>query len=239
MGGLYGVSLGAAFFGESMFSRARDASKVALVHLVALLRQSGYLLLDTQFVTPHLATFGAVELSRPSLSAAAQARDRGRSFRRRLGERQEAFGAASVEHGWSMIMRRCNRIKSMSLPRSERIRARVTGLRATAKASASRDRPGCERPARDISSQKPDLALTCEPPPTAAFLRIRWMSFALIQRYQVVIEHDHLINLPILLYPASVIRPCGRLSRGIEPPAPMGGGMDPALAASFRHKVLR
>jgi leucyl/phenylalanyl-tRNA--protein transferase len=66
VGGLYGVSLGAAFFGESMFSRARDASKVALVHLVALLRQSGYLLLDTQFVTPHLATFGAVELSRPS-----------------------------------------------------------------------------------------------------------------------------------------------------------------------------
>jgi leucyl/phenylalanyl-tRNA--protein transferase len=66
MGGLYGVSLGGAFFGESMFSRARDASKVALVHLVALLKRSGYLLLDTQFVTPHLATFGAVELSRPS-----------------------------------------------------------------------------------------------------------------------------------------------------------------------------
>jgi leucyl/phenylalanyl-tRNA---protein transferase len=66
IGGLYGVSLGAAFFGESMFSLARDASKVALVHLVALLRCGGYLLLDTQFVTPHLATFGAVELSRPT-----------------------------------------------------------------------------------------------------------------------------------------------------------------------------
>ncbi|MBV9752496.1 MAG: leucyl/phenylalanyl-tRNA--protein transferase [Hyphomicrobiales bacterium] len=66
VGGLYGVSLGAAFFGESMFSRARDASKVALVHLVARLRLGGYLLLDTQFVTPHLATFGAVELSRPA-----------------------------------------------------------------------------------------------------------------------------------------------------------------------------
>ena len=66
VGGLYGVSLGAAFFGESMFSRARDASKVALVHLVARLRRGGYRLLDTQFVTPHLATFGAVELSRPS-----------------------------------------------------------------------------------------------------------------------------------------------------------------------------
>ena len=63
-GGLYGVSLGAAFFGESMFSRIRDASKVALVHLVALLRHGGYALLDTQFVTPHLATFGAVELAR-------------------------------------------------------------------------------------------------------------------------------------------------------------------------------
>lgn len=66
VGGLYGVSLGAAFFGESMFSRARDASKVALVHLVARLRRGDYLLLDTQFVTPHLATFGAVELSRPA-----------------------------------------------------------------------------------------------------------------------------------------------------------------------------
>jgi leucyl/phenylalanyl-tRNA---protein transferase len=66
VGGLYGVSLGAAFFGESMFSRARDASKVALVHLVARLIRGRYLLLDTQFVTPHLATFGAIELSRPA-----------------------------------------------------------------------------------------------------------------------------------------------------------------------------
>lgn len=63
-GGLYGVSIGAAFFGESMFSRQTDASKVALVHLVARLRRGGYRLLDTQFVTPHLATFGAVEISR-------------------------------------------------------------------------------------------------------------------------------------------------------------------------------
>jgi len=66
VGGLYGVSLGAVFFGESMFSRARDASKVALVHLVALLRRGRYALLDTQFVTPHLATFGAVEMQRPA-----------------------------------------------------------------------------------------------------------------------------------------------------------------------------
>ena len=59
VGGLYGVSLGAAFFGESMFSRVTDASKVALVHLVARLRLGGFRLLDTQFVTPHLAQFGA------------------------------------------------------------------------------------------------------------------------------------------------------------------------------------
>ena len=64
VGGLYGVSLGAAFFGESMFSRMTDASKVALVHLVTRLRLGGYRLLDTQFLTPHLAQFGAVEVTR-------------------------------------------------------------------------------------------------------------------------------------------------------------------------------
>jgi len=63
-GGLYGVVLGGAFFGESMFSRARDASKAALVHLVARLRLGGFLLLDTQFVTAHLAQFGALEIPR-------------------------------------------------------------------------------------------------------------------------------------------------------------------------------
>jgi leucyl/phenylalanyl-tRNA---protein transferase len=62
VGGLYGVSLGRAFFGESMFHRARDASKVALVHLVARLKTGGYRLLDTQFVTEHLKSFGAVEV---------------------------------------------------------------------------------------------------------------------------------------------------------------------------------
>jgi leucyl/phenylalanyl-tRNA--protein transferase len=66
VGGLYGVSLGAAFFGESMFSHQRDASKVALVALVERLRAGGYLLLDTQFVTDHLRQFGAVEISRES-----------------------------------------------------------------------------------------------------------------------------------------------------------------------------
>jgi leucyl/phenylalanyl-tRNA--protein transferase len=64
VGGLYGVSLGRAFFGESMFHRARDASKVALVHLVARLIAGGFVLLDTQFVTEHLRTFGATEVSR-------------------------------------------------------------------------------------------------------------------------------------------------------------------------------
>lgn len=64
VGGLYGVSLGGAFFGESMFSRATDASKVALVYLVALLRHCGFTLLDAQFQTPHLAKFGTHEIER-------------------------------------------------------------------------------------------------------------------------------------------------------------------------------
>lgn len=64
VGGLYGVSLGGAFFGESMFSRRSNASKVALAHLVARLRLSGYSLLDTQFVTTHLESLGAIEVPR-------------------------------------------------------------------------------------------------------------------------------------------------------------------------------
>ena len=64
VGGLYGVSLGGAFFGESMFSRATDASKVALVHLVARLKAGGYRLLDCQFVTEHLTQFGVTEVPR-------------------------------------------------------------------------------------------------------------------------------------------------------------------------------
>jgi leucyl/phenylalanyl-tRNA--protein transferase len=71
VGGLYGVSLGGAFFGESMFSRARDASKVALVHLVARLLERGFTLLDAQFMTEHLRQFGAEEIPR-------------RDYRRRL-----------------------------------------------------------------------------------------------------------------------------------------------------------
>ncbi len=68
-GGLYGVSLGGAFFGESMFSRQRDASKVALVHLLARLIAGGYTLLDTQFTTGHLETFGARSIARADYKA--------------------------------------------------------------------------------------------------------------------------------------------------------------------------
>jgi leucyl/phenylalanyl-tRNA--protein transferase len=63
-GGVYGVTLGAAFFGESMFSRRTDGSKIALAWLVDRLRRAGFLLFDTQFLTPHLASLGAVEISR-------------------------------------------------------------------------------------------------------------------------------------------------------------------------------
>ena len=64
VGGLYGLALGGIFFGESMFSLARDASKVALIELVLRLRHGGFTLLDTQFLTPHLAQFGTSEISR-------------------------------------------------------------------------------------------------------------------------------------------------------------------------------
>jgi leucyl/phenylalanyl-tRNA--protein transferase len=69
VGGLYGIELGGAFFGESMFSTARDASKVALVHLVARLLAGGFKLLDTQFVTHHLTSLGAVEIDKSAYRA--------------------------------------------------------------------------------------------------------------------------------------------------------------------------
>jgi len=72
VGGLYGVHLGGAFFGESMFSRATDASKVALVHLVARLKRGGFKLLDAQFLTPHLARLGAIEIPRARYLAKLQ-----------------------------------------------------------------------------------------------------------------------------------------------------------------------
>jgi leucyl/phenylalanyl-tRNA--protein transferase len=79
VGGLYGVRLGGAFFGESMFSTETDASKVALVHLVARLRVGGFVLLDAQFQTAHLSRFGAVEISRAT-------------YRRRLAEALRVAG---------------------------------------------------------------------------------------------------------------------------------------------------
>lgn len=79
VGGLYGVSLGAAFFGESMFHRATDASKVALAHLVARLNYGGFQLLDAQFTTPHLISLGAIEISRAD-------------YRRRLAQALERHG---------------------------------------------------------------------------------------------------------------------------------------------------
>lgn len=72
VGGLYGVALGRAFFGESMFSHRRDASKVALVYLVARLKFGGYELLDTQFITDHLQQFGAIEVSRADYKASLE-----------------------------------------------------------------------------------------------------------------------------------------------------------------------
>lgn len=80
-GGLYGVCLGAAFFGESMFSHVRDASKVALVHLVRRLRERGYELLDVQFQTPHLQSLGARQIPRSEyLERLASALEKPRSF---------------------------------------------------------------------------------------------------------------------------------------------------------------
>jgi len=86
VGGLYGVSVGAAFFGESMFSRERDASKVALVHLVARLNKGGFRLLDCQFMTEHLRSFGAVEIPREDFKLLlADAVKRTATFQRELG----------------------------------------------------------------------------------------------------------------------------------------------------------
>jgi leucyl/phenylalanyl-tRNA---protein transferase len=85
VGGLYGVSVGAAFFGESMFSRQRDASKVALVHLVARLISGGFRLLDCQFMTEHLRSFGAIEIPRDEFKVRlAEAIDRTATFQREL-----------------------------------------------------------------------------------------------------------------------------------------------------------
>src|SRR5258708_7615506 len=98
VGGLYGVSVGGAFFGESMFSRERDASKVALVHLVARLIKGGFRLLDCQFMTEHLRSFGAIEIPREEFRALlAEAIDVPASFQRELGAEDPcAIGQSST-----------------------------------------------------------------------------------------------------------------------------------------------
>ena len=96
VGGLYGVRLGAAFFGESMFSRARDASKVALAHLVARLKVGGFKLLDTQFVTDHLRTFGAVEVPRRQYHKLLEAALAGEGDFGALGTRQPVTGTQAL-----------------------------------------------------------------------------------------------------------------------------------------------
>ena len=102
VGGLYGVSLGGAFFGESMFSTRRDASKVALVHLAARLKVGGYSLLDTQFLTDHLSQFGVEEITRATyrrrLAAALRLTgDFGRLDQVLAGAAGAALGGAGVD----------------------------------------------------------------------------------------------------------------------------------------------
>lgn len=107
VGGLYGVRLGGAFFGESMFHLERDASKVALVHLVARLKAGGFRLLDTQFVTDHLKRFGAVETPRRDyhrlLEAALEAE--GDFFVWPTGETVSGSKALSAIEGSSVTLR--------------------------------------------------------------------------------------------------------------------------------------
>jgi leucyl/phenylalanyl-tRNA--protein transferase len=97
VGGLYGVSLGRAFFGESMFHRARDASKVALVHLVARLIAGGFELLDTQYVTDHLRSFGAREIPRRRYSALLAKAIKGEADFRRLPLDRPLGGAEALQ----------------------------------------------------------------------------------------------------------------------------------------------
>jgi len=96
VGGLYGVTLGRAFFGESMFHRASDASKVALVHLVARLKAGEFKLLDTQFVTDHLKTFGAVEVPRRQYYKLLEAALAGEGDFAALGGKRPVTGAQAL-----------------------------------------------------------------------------------------------------------------------------------------------
>ena len=96
VGGLYGVSLGRAFFGESMFHRARDASKVALVHLVARLITGRFVLLDAQYVTEHLRSFGAIEIPRRRYRTLLDKATRGEADFRKLPVDPPTRGAEAL-----------------------------------------------------------------------------------------------------------------------------------------------
>jgi leucyl/phenylalanyl-tRNA--protein transferase len=97
VGGLYGLAMGAAFFGESMFSRATDASKVALTHLAGILIKGGFTLLDTQFITDHLKRFGAIEISQQDyLTQLGTALTRQGRFEEPLSQRE--LEAALLSH---------------------------------------------------------------------------------------------------------------------------------------------
>ena len=101
VGGLYGVSLKGAFFGESMFSRASNASKIALVYLVARLRAGGFQLLDTQFTTPHLVSLGAIEISRAAYERKLKAALAIHADFFALDERLPLDGACILDHAIS------------------------------------------------------------------------------------------------------------------------------------------
>jgi leucyl/phenylalanyl-tRNA--protein transferase len=98
VGGLYGVSLGRVFFGESMFHRSRDASKVTLVHLVARLKAGGFRLLDTQFVTDHLKNFGAIEVPRPHYHRLLEAALEGEADFGALHGNRQISGVDAMRH---------------------------------------------------------------------------------------------------------------------------------------------
>ena len=128
-GGLYGVHLGRAFFGESMFSRARDASKIALVYLVARLRYGGFTLLDTQFVTGHLSRFGAIEVSRDEFQRFLEAALAAAAWPM-AGERQPP-GAARAEAEARALLR-------PEAPRREPARAARPALRISRRCPKAR-----------------------------------------------------------------------------------------------------
>ena len=106
-GGLYGVSLGRAFFGESMFSRERDASKVCLVHLVERLNERGFALLDTQFTTEHLKRFGAVDVPRRKYEKLLEKALRGRSGFLALTSYAGIQRRLRVEHHFPSVIALC------------------------------------------------------------------------------------------------------------------------------------